>query len=91
MAELKSPDKKKNPVGVSQANKNGKGRFISSESWKKSMEKAAAMRNSKAISGTKKRKLSYGSDENGSESDDTSAQQLKKRKREHQVNVDYIF
>ena len=90
MAELKSPDKKKNPVGVSQANKNGKGRFISSESWKKSMEKAAAMRNSKAISGTK-RKLSYGSDENGSESDDTSAQQLKKRKREHQVNVDYIF
>ena len=75
---------------MSQGNKNGKRRFISSESWKKSMEKAAAMRNSKAIYGTK-RKLSYGSDENGSESDDTSAQQLKKRKREHQVNVDYIF
>ena len=54
------------------------------------MKKALAMRKSKGISGTK-RKLSYGSDENGPGSDDTSAQQLKKRKREHQVNVDYIF
>ena len=54
------------------------------------MKKALAMRKSKGISGSK-RKLSYGSDENGPGSDDTSAQQLKKRKREHQVNVDYIF
>ena len=79
MAELKSQDKKKKTVGVSQANKNGKRRFISSKSWNKSMEKAAAMRKSKGISGSK-RKLSYGSDENGSESDDISTQQLKKRK-----------
>ena len=79
MAELKSQDKKKKTVGVSQANKNVKRRFISSKSWNKSMEKAAAMRKSKGISGSK-RKLSYGSDENGSESDDISTEQLKKRK-----------
>ena len=87
MVELRRPDEKTTPVSANQAIiRNVKGRFVTSKTLKKSMNKATAMSKARTIFGVK-RKLAYGSDENELESDDTSAQEtFKRRKRECQVN-----
>ena len=86
MAELRRPDEKTTPVRATQAIRIVKGRFVSTKTLKKSMNKTAAMSKARTIFGVK-RKLAYGSDENELESDDTSAQEtFKRRKRECQAN-----